>query len=86
LHAIAQGSEDSTTSRIGDQSAPATGFGGHAFWAAERVMRRRSVSPRARKEKRMEGGVIWLSIMGGIVVLSLIFVILAVAQRRRSRP
>jgi hypothetical protein len=49
-------------------------------------MRRRSVSPRARKEKRMEGGVIWLSIMGGIVVLSLIFVILAVAQRRRSRP
>jgi hypothetical protein len=30
--------------------------------------------------------VIWLSIMGGIVVLSLIFVILGVAQRRRSRP
>ena len=28
----------------------------------------------------MEGGVIWLSIMGGIVVLSLIFVILAVAH------
>ena len=86
MRAIAQGSEGSSTSRLGDQSVPATGFGGHAFWAAERVVRRRGVGQRARKEKRMEGGLIWLSIMGGVVVLSLTFVILAVAQRRRSRP
>jgi len=33
----------------------------------------------------MEAGMVWLGIMGLIVVLSAIFLVFALAQRRRSR-
>ena len=42
-----------------------------------------SVGQRGKAEERMEGGLIWLSIMGGIIALALIFLAVALVQRRR---
>ncbi len=42
-----------------------------------------SVGQRVKAEELMEGGLIWLSIMGGIIALALIFLAVALVQRRR---